>query len=71
MSAMLKKSTTNSPITSTFTKDTEYLFTGILTKNKLRKNLSQSLILSKELIGIEKKITFKKVWKLEGMSISR
>lgn len=71
ISVMLKKNTMNNLITSTFTKDTGYLFTDILLKNNMRKNLSQSPILSTEFIGIERKITFKRVWKSEGMNISR
>lgn len=70
INAMLKSSTMNSLITSTFTKDTEYLFMAILMKNSLRNNKNQRLILSKGFINI-KMITSKRVWKFEEMSTSR
>ena len=70
INAMLKSSTMNSLITSTFTKDTEYLFMAILMKNSLRNNKNQRLILSKGFINI-KMITSKRVRKFEEMSTSK
>ena len=70
INAMLKSSTMNSLIISTFTKETEYLFMAILMKNSLRNNKNQRLILSKGFINI-KMITSKRVWKFEEMITSR
>ena len=70
INAMLKSSTMNSLVTSTFTKDTKYLFMAILMKNSLRNNKNQRQILSKGFINI-KMITSKRVWKFEEMITSR
>lgn len=70
INAMLKSSTMNSLIISTFTKDTKYLFMAILMKNSLRNNKNQRQILSKGFINI-KMITSKRVWKFEEMITSR
>lgn len=68
ISAMLNKNTMSNLITSTSTNDTGSHFTVILMKNSWRKSLSQSQILSKEFIGIERKIIFKIAWKYEEMN---
>ena len=70
INAMLKNNTIL--ITSTFTRDTKYLFMGILiNKKSLKNNQDQSQIHLRELIDTEKKITFRRVWKFEEMNTKK